>query len=129
MTESHTKQSIRLALSNGDVRLFPNNTGTAWQGEHVIRYPNGDVLVKNARAIKYGLVVGGSDLVGWKSIIITLAMIGQRIAQFVAVEVKSNTGRPTDEQRAFVLAVRQSGGRAGFARSVPEAREILDVHE
>jgi hypothetical protein len=115
MTESHTLQSIRLALSHDDVRLFRNNVG----------------VLKDSRGnfVTYGLCPGSSDLIGWKSVTITPDMVGKRIAQFVAVEVKSNTGRPTDEQRAFVLAVRQNGGRAGFARSVPEAREILDVQE
>jgi hypothetical protein len=115
MTESHTLQSIRLALSNDDVRLFRNNCG-------VLRNEYGNFVT-------YGLCPGSSDLIGWKSLIIQPDMVGKRIAQFVAVEVKSNTGRPTNEQRAFILAVRQYGGRAGFARSVPEAREILDVQE
>ena len=114
-SETTIVQNIRLALSNGFVRLFRNNVGVLQDRE--------------GRYVTYGLCKGSSDLIGWKSLVITPDMVGKRIAQFIALEAKSASGKVTDEQRAFILAVRQAGGRAGMARSTQEAKEIIGVTE
>jgi hypothetical protein len=54
-------------------------------------------------------------------------MVGQRLAVFAAIEVKSVTGRPTPEQTAFLAAVRDAGGVACIARSVEDAQRALIV--
>lgn len=124
MSEAHVLQSIRLALSNGVTRLFRNNVGTAWQGE-ATQLPNGDVLIRRAQRVKYGLQVGSGDLIGWRSVLITPEMVGQRAALFLSIEVKSATGAPTPEQERWALAVNLAGGRAGIVRSVEEAEAII----
>jgi hypothetical protein len=48
------------------------------------------------------------------------------IAIFTAVEVKGPRTRITPEQLAFIDTVRRAGGRAGVARSVEEAKLIID---
>ena len=57
---------------------------------------------------------------------ITEEMIGRMIAVYTGIEVKSRTGRATPEQLAFIDTVRRAGGRAGVARSVEEAKRIVE---
>ncbi len=111
MSEQQTQQQIRLAVSRGPVRLWRNNTG-------MLRDQHG-------RPVTFGLCPGSADLIGYTTIEVTPDMVGQRLAVFTAVEVKSPTGRPTPEQAAFLDHIRQAGGRAGIARSVDEAMRIV----
>lgn len=111
LTEHRTQQQIRLALSKGATRLWRNNTGA-------LRDANGQL-------IRFGLCQGSADLIGYHSITITPEMVGQRVAVFLAVEVKSERGRPTSAQEAFLNHIRTAGGRAGIARSVADALCIL----
>jgi hypothetical protein len=57
-----------------------------------------------------GLHKGSSDLIGWKTVEITPDMVGQHVAIFTAVEVKTGSGRTTAEQEQFLQAVRAAGG-------------------
>ncbi len=68
---------------------------------------------------------GGSDLIGYRKVTVTPEMVGQEIAQFAAVEVKTPRGRVRPEQQRFIDHVRSVGGVAGIARSVEEAQSIL----
>jgi hypothetical protein len=108
--EQRIQNDIRLALGSGLSRLWRNNTGA----------------LKDAtgRLVRYGLCQGSSDLIGLRTVTITPDMVGQQLAQFVAIEVKDRS-RPTAEQQAFIAMVLQAGGLAGIARSVEEARAIL----
>ena len=58
-----------------------------------------------------------SDLIGYRQV--------DGIAQFVALEVKSATGRATKEQTQFLEHIQSAGGLAGIARSVDDAAAIL----
>lgn len=111
MSEQTTQQQIRLACSTGPVRLFRNNTG-------VLRDQNG-------RPVQFGLCKGSGDLIGWTTRTITPEMVGQTVAVFTSIEVKSATGRLRPEQRQWLDAVQAAGGIAGVARSVQDAVELL----
>jgi hypothetical protein len=113
MTEQQTQQSIRLALSRGDTRLWRNNTGTLYD--------------RQGRPVSFGLCKGSSDLIGLRSITIGPEHLGQRLAVFAAIEVKSATGRATAEQQAFIEQVQAMGGLAGVARSVTDAAAVLHL--
>ena len=110
-SEQTIQQRIRLALSRGPVRLWRNNTGA-------LRDQRGQL-------VRYGLCQGSADLIGFRSITVTPEMVGQRIAQFAAVEVKSPGGRTTPEQEAFLRLVAEAGGVAGVARSVDDAVALI----
>ena len=69
--------------------------------------------------------LGGSDLIGYRRITVTPEMVGQEIAQFAAVEVKTPRGRVRPEQQQFIDHILNAGGIAGIARSVDEAKDIL----
>lgn len=100
MKESDIQRLIMLALSEAGCLIFRNNCG----------------VLKNAAGIpiRFGLAVGSSDLIG-------IAPGGR----FLAVEIKTPTGKATTEQMRFIEAVRARGGVAGIARSPAEALALL----
>ena len=110
-SEQTIQQQIRLACSRGPVRLFRNNTG-------VLRDQHG-------RPVQFGLAKGSADLIGWTTRTITADMVGQRIAVFTSIEVKSATGRLRPEQQQWLESVQAAGGIAGVARSVEDAQALM----
>lgn len=126
MTESNTMRRILLRVSRLlGVTMFRNNVGLGWSGK-LVRHDQatGTVVLANARPVKFGLIKGSSDLVGWRSRVVTPDMVGQPVAIFAAVEVKADT-KPTPEQNAFGAAVTAAGGIYGVARSEADAEAIL----
>lgn len=109
--------------------LFRVNTGTGWVGDEVIKLANGDVLIKNARPFKAGLHVGGGDLFGWKSEIVTpewyAKMAGKKVAVVVNLECKYGTGRLMPDQRNFITQINDAGGIAGEVRDERDALKLL----
>jgi hypothetical protein len=74
--------------------------------------------------VRYGLQPGSSDLIGWRTVTITPEMVGQQVAVFTSIEVKTPTGRVKPEQQQWLDAVQAAGGIAGVARSVEDALRI-----
>ena len=74
--------------------------------------------------VRYGLQPGSSDLIGWRTVTITPEMVGQQVAVFTSIEVKTPTGRLRPEQKLWLDAVQAAGGIAGVARSVEDALRI-----
>lgn len=129
--ETAIMHAILLDASRGDSRLFRQNVGMAWAGKaqkidrvRSMQLGPGDVVIRGARPFHAG-IEGMADLGGWHTVTVTPGMVGQRVAVYVAVEVKTAAGRPTPEQRSFIDAVTRAGGRAGVARSVADAVKIL----
>jgi hypothetical protein len=113
MSEAAIQQDIRLALGQTPgLRVFRNNTG-AYKDQ------------RSGRLVRYGLHTGSADLIGWQSVVITEAMVGQRFARFVSIEVKTPTGRLSPEQETWQSAVQKAGGIAVVARSVENVRFLL----
>lgn len=103
MTESQLQDRIRLALGNvPGLVLWRNNCGTA----EIRGYP-----------VKFGVAnPGGADLIGiWNG-------------RFVAVEIKTPTGRVSPDQIRFAELVRSKGGEYVILRSVDEARAWVASH-
>ena len=102
MREQAIMQRVQLAASRLGWRLFRNNVG----------------CLPDARGVPvtFGLCPGSADLVGWRSVVVTPDMVGQTIAQFVAVEVKGPKGRLTPVQANWLNAVEQAGGLTVVAR-------------
>lgn len=126
LSESQIQNRILLECGRGDTRLFRQNVGQGWVGR-LVRKQAGTVELASARPLHAGLCEGSSDLIGWRTVEVTPEMVGQRLAVFAAIEVKSATGRPTPEQAAFLKAVREAGGVACVARSVEDAQRALIV--
>jgi hypothetical protein len=111
VSEQQIQQHIRLTCSTGDTRLFRNNTGT--------------LKDQNGRPVQFGLCKGSADLIGWKRVTVTPDMVGQQVAVFLSIEVKTPTGRIQPEQQQWLDAVQAAGGIAGVARSVDDALDLL----
>ena len=112
MSEAGVQQQIRLALgSHPGIKAFRNNVGA-------YKDPTG-------RVIRYGLVTGSGDLIGWKTVTITQDMVGRQIAQFMSIEVKTPKGVVRPEQQIWVENVRRGGGIAVIARSVDDVQFLL----
>ena len=105
MAERNVQQDIRLALgADPDVVLWRNQCG---------------FYKESGRAIKYGVgSPGGADLIG-----IFRASDGRGI--FIAVEVKTDTGRQSLEQKQFQALVERKGGHYALCRSADDARAFI----
>jgi hypothetical protein len=115
MSERAIQNEILLAASAAGWVLFRNNSGIGWVGE-VIRLKSGDVLIKNPRPLHAGLCTGSSDLIGWRPLLIGPEHLGQVVAQFTGVEVKTPKGRESPAQATFRRVVNEAGGLALVAR-------------
>lgn len=100
MKEMDIMRLIMVELSIRGCIIWRNNCGS----------------LKNAAGIpiKFGLCVGSSDLIG-------ISPDGR----FLAVEVKTEKGKPTPDQIRFIEAVKRKGGIAGIARSPADAVALL----
>lgn len=114
-SEQAIQQEIVLSLSKGDTRLLRNNCGQC--------------RTDDGRVIRYGVGnPGGSDLIGIKTITVTPDMVGKKIGVFTAIEVKTPSGKVSEQQQRFLSMVGVLGGLSGIARSVDDASEILRAH-
>jgi hypothetical protein len=114
MSETDLQQRIRLALgTRPDVRLFRNNTGTL---------PD----PRTGRPVQFGLARGSADLIGYRTVTITPEMVGQQLAVFTSLEVKTPTGRIRPEQTNWLHTIKRAGGIAAIVRSVDDARDAID---
>ncbi len=99
--ETTLQNRIRIALSERGIITFRNNTGV--------------LKDRHGRAVRFGLCVGSSDVIGIMP-----------DGRFLAIEVKCEGKHPTDRQRYFLKMVQGAGGVSGVAHSVQEALEIVD---
>lgn len=110
MTETNLMHTIMLAEHG--CKLFRNNTGA--------------IKDENGRLVRFGLCKGSSDLIGWQTMEVTQDMVGRRVAIFLAIEVKTASGKPTPEQLNFLKRVHDAGGRSGVARSIDDVLAITN---
>ena len=69
----------------------------------------------DGRTVNIG-IKGSSDLMAVKPTVITPDMVGQTVAVFVAVEVKTATGRQSEPQKKWQKAVEKLGVKYIIAR-------------
>ena len=132
MSETKLMKDIQVSLTPYGVRMFRNNTGQLWSGQskrftslaHVKVGP-GDVVIRNARPMKFGLCTGSSDLIGWTTYEIKPEHVGAVVAVFTAIEVKTSTGKLSETQEKFLKVIKGSGGFAGVARNLDEAVSVI----
>ncbi len=105
-SETALQNKIRLAINAPNVRMFRNNVGMI----------NG---------IRFGLCNGSSDLIGFQSVTITPEMVGQKIAIFTAIEVKTESGKVSEQQTKFLNMVARFGGIGAVVRNVDDAVDLL----
>ena len=120
--ESALQSKIRQALAHEPgLVLWRNNSGVADY---------------NGTRVRYGLVVGASDLIGMLTMECWVRAPGHdgapvtvidRLAcgRFIALEVKTARGKVSKEQSMFLALVQRMGGFAAVVRSVDEARAAI----
>ncbi len=102
MKEKHVQNEIlRAFATRRDMRLWRNNTGVARIGRRVVRFG----------------VPGQADLTG-------ILPDGRRLE----IEVKSEDGRQTEEQRNYQSMIERFGGVYVLARSVDDVTSALQAH-
>lgn len=105
---------VLLYLSGIGALAWANQTGQGWAGKYVGKTPRGDVVIANARPVRFGLP-GSTDV---------LACLKARM---IVVEVKTGTGRLQSNQRDFRVAAAKAGALHIEARSVDDVRDILQI--
>ncbi len=100
-TEQEVQNEIRVGLTKAGHMVFRTNVGK--------------VRMMDGRWFDTGLPKGHPDLYGFRS-----------DGQIFYIEVKNEKGRVRPEQRKFIEVVKQRGAKAGVARSLEEALEIVN---
>lgn len=101
MTMTETEIMRRIMVECADIAVL-------------MRYNVGLFYTANGTPIHQG-TKGTSDLIGFRI----------SDGKFVAIEVKTDKGRPTQEQKQFLTAMNNYGVIAGLARSTEQARKII----
>ena len=114
-SEKRIQQEIRLALPAIGCTAWRANVGRAWTGNDISRFPDGSVLIRDARPFTSGLPPGFSDLFG----------IVHDSGRFFAIEAKSPRGKLTSQQEKFIEFIKSHNGIAGAARSAEEAADLI----
>ena len=110
-SEHKIQDEIRLGLSEHGV-VLRLNSGMFWQGKRVWSSEFQQYVLTDLRLVK-GCPEGTSDLL----------YIGENTAAFI--ECKDDKGTVRPEQEKFINVMKAYGHRAGVARSVKEALEII----
>jgi hypothetical protein len=108
MSETALQNRIRLELGKlKNTRIFRNNVGMIG-------------------GVQFGLCKSSADLIGFRTVTITPEMVGQEIAQFVSIEVKTPTGKVSDGQKKWRDMVNLAGGIGAIVRSVDDAVAVVE---
>jgi hypothetical protein len=122
--EVSVQNQIRTDCGQGPTRLFRQESSFFYTGKPA-KLKDGTNVLLHPRLVRVGFD-GQPDLGGWTTVVVTPEMVGQTIAIAVQIEVKRpKKNKRSDEQIAFIAFARSVGVRAGFARSVDEARKII----
>lgn len=113
-SESYVQSLVRLEAGRKGVKLWRNNVGVLTdETGRPVRYGLGNDSPALNKSIKSG------DLIGWRRLFITPALVGCNVAQFVSRECKrpnwSYSG--TDREKAqlrWAEVVNADGGDAAF---------------
>jgi CRISPR/Cas system-associated exonuclease Cas4 (RecB family) len=127
--ESTIIAKVMIEATQNGWRLFRNSVGLAWQGRktgEIVGREGLQTVLADCRRVKYGLAKGSSDLIGWRQVVITPDMVGQTIAQFVSVEVKTREySKITPEQDNWLHQVAAAAGYSAVAHEAGDHVEII----
>lgn len=109
---SKRRPNPETGITSAVLQLLAYHPDVAW-AERI----NSGAMKMGGRYIKFGFT-GCADVIGQMK-----AHLGGAL---LAIETKSPGKYPTPEQRNFLRAVREAGGCAGVARSVDDAKKVID---
>jgi len=120
-SEARVQSQVRLAAPVREMRLWRNNVGVLKDERGVpVRYG----LANDSPGLNRNLK--SSDLIGWRRLPITPAMVGTWVAQFVSLECKrpgwtySGDERETAQNRWLALVAIDGG----YAKFITDAGEL-----
>lgn len=125
-SEAFAQSEIRLAAPSLQMRLFRNNVGVLQNADgRPVRYG----LANDSKALNAKLKSG--DLVGWRRLLVTAAMVGRTVAQFASIECKppgwSYRGDAHEQaQQRWAALVTTEGGIGRFATSAAELDDAVN---
>jgi len=126
MNNSEAFNSNVFEVSSGQfegLTFFRNNCGMLYDnsGTPVYYGVGGPTQGKKSK--------GGSDYIGWESVVITPEMVGHRVAIFCAFELKKDEADTKTDivktQEHFIETVNKAGGKAGFVKRPIDTELIL----
>ena len=120
-TEQVVQSEVRLEASNRGFRLWRNNVGVAMDNRGIpVRYG----LCNESKQMNKNLK--SSDLIGIRPILITQDMVGKVFGQFIAIEIKKESWKPSPSnlreqaQERFITLVQSLGGYAKIINKVED---------
>lgn len=108
ISEATLMRRVLVRASELGARLFRNTTG-----RYRLARPECRECQSRGRVITSGLCVGSSDLIGWRTVTVTPAMVGRKVALFVAIELKAGS-KVSTEQAKFLAAATEAGALASI---------------
>ncbi len=87
---------------------------------------DGSFVVEKGALVRFGLLTGSADYIGWKPLVITPDMVGKTVAVFQSIEVKTLRDRLSAEQRKWNRAVARDGGIAQVWHETLDGIEVLE---
>jgi hypothetical protein len=97
-----------------------------------VLYRNAQLKTKIKGVWAYGgLGTGTPDIVGFTSVIVTPAMVGQKFARMVGLELKNpdGSGRASDEQKMCIAMWQAHGAIALISKDLEEIKEAFNRAE
>jgi hypothetical protein len=92
---------------------------------------SGALIDQQGRLVRFGLGKGTSDLIGLRSVVVSPEMVGQRLAQFVALEIKTARGVVSTRcvRPAKVVSMRRAWpGSAGLPKISRPRATVVSEH-
>jgi len=132
MIEQDIQKEIQLGISSLNIGTsFRINVGIGWTGNKITKNSNGSITIMNPRPFAtFGSqtknLKGFSDLLVVVPVIVTQDMIGKKLAMACFIEVKTQTGKPTQEQVNFLRQMSDLGCPSGVARSFEDVVKIIN---
>jgi hypothetical protein len=120
-SETRVQSQVRLAGPARDMRLWRNNVGVLKDARGVpVRYG----LANDSAGLNRNLK--SSDLIGWRRLPVTPAMVGTAVAQFVALECKAPgwvyRGDEREQAQSRWLTLVLADG--GYAKFITDAGQL-----
>lgn len=78
------------------------------------------------KRVHYGLARGSADLIGGATVLVTPEMVGRKLFVFLCDEIKTQKGRFSPEQIAWLGTIERLGGIVRNDRSKQSAVEFVE---
>lgn len=97
-------------------------------GATVHRNRRGMLPLPGGGMLPFGLGPDGyPDFVGYLPVVITPELVGQKLAVYVAIEAKTDSGVLAEHQFKVIEELRDAGAIAGVARNAEDVQGLLSV--